>query len=121
MWWQQRVSDSECGGGLRMLFFATEKGVFISTFHALITRAVEIAIRVHHKWIVLTNNNEQLELIFFDKYEKYLHDGWDDELDSYILNEGLVCDELEDVMEIRGNIEDYHGCDFLPSNGLITW
>ncbi|XP_058743133.1 adenylate kinase isoenzyme 6 homolog isoform X2 [Vicia villosa] len=46
--------------------------------------------------------------------EKNLHDGWDDELDSYILNEDLVCDELEDVMEEGGNIVDYHGCDFFP-------
>ncbi|CAK8538568.1 unnamed protein product [Lathyrus sativus] len=46
--------------------------------------------------------------------EKNLHDGWDDELDSYILNEDLVCDELEDVMENGGNIVDYHGCDFFP-------
>ncbi|CAJ2633628.1 unnamed protein product [Trifolium pratense] len=46
--------------------------------------------------------------------EKKLHDGWDDELDSYILNEDLVCDELEDIMEEGGNIVDYHGCDFFP-------
>ncbi|KAK2377521.1 adenylate kinase isoenzyme protein [Trifolium repens] len=46
--------------------------------------------------------------------DKNLHDGWDDELDSYILNEDLVCDELEDVMEEGGNIVDYHGCDFFP-------
>lgn len=46
--------------------------------------------------------------------EKNLHDGWDDELDSYILNEDLVCDELEDVMDEGGNIVDYHGCDFFP-------
>ncbi|XP_004504569.1 adenylate kinase isoenzyme 6 homolog [Cicer arietinum] len=43
-----------------------------------------------------------------------LHDGWDDELDSYIIDEDLVCDELEDVMEEGGNIVDYHGCDFFP-------
>ncbi|KAK7269936.1 hypothetical protein RIF29_22752 [Crotalaria pallida] len=41
--------------------------------------------------------------------EKNLHDGWDDELDCFILNEDLVCDELEDVMEEGGNIVDYHG------------
>ncbi|QCD94383.1 transcription initiation factor TFIID subunit 9/ adenylate kinase [Vigna unguiculata] len=46
--------------------------------------------------------------------EKNLHDGWDDELDCYVLNEDLVCDELEDVMEEGGNIVDYHGCDFFP-------
>ncbi|KAK7276597.1 hypothetical protein RIF29_17740 [Crotalaria pallida] len=46
--------------------------------------------------------------------EKKLHDGWDDELHCFILNEELVCDELEDVMEEGGNIVDYHGCDFFP-------
>ncbi|KAF3952562.1 hypothetical protein ACB098_08G030100 [Castanea mollissima] len=46
--------------------------------------------------------------------EKNLHDGWDDELDCYVINEDLVCDELEDLMEEGGNIVDYHGCDFFP-------
>lgn len=45
---------------------------------------------------------------------KDLHDGWDDELDCYIINEDLVCDELEDMMTQGGNIVDYHGCDFFP-------
>ncbi|KAM1002630.1 hypothetical protein EV1_002951 [Malus domestica] len=45
---------------------------------------------------------------------KNLHDGWDDELDCYVINEDLVCDELEDTMEEGGNIVDYHGCDFFP-------
>ncbi|KAJ1432120.1 P-loop containing nucleoside triphosphate hydrolase [Sesbania bispinosa] len=46
--------------------------------------------------------------------EKNLHDGWDDELECYVLNEDLVCDELEDVMEEGGIIVDHHGCDFFP-------
>ncbi|MCL7025056.1 hypothetical protein MKW94_028450 [Papaver nudicaule] len=46
--------------------------------------------------------------------EKNLHDGWDDELECHIINEDLVCDELEDLMEQGGNIVDYHGCDFFP-------
>ncbi|XP_010541351.1 PREDICTED: adenylate kinase isoenzyme 6 homolog isoform X2 [Tarenaya hassleriana] len=46
--------------------------------------------------------------------EKNLHSGWDDELECYIIDEDLVCDELEDVMEGGGNIVDYHGCDFFP-------
>ncbi|KAG4186492.1 hypothetical protein ERO13_A08G047300v2 [Gossypium hirsutum] len=46
--------------------------------------------------------------------EKNLHDGWDDDLQCHIINEDLVCDELEDVMEEGGNIVDYHGCDFFP-------
>ncbi|EPS61910.1 hypothetical protein M569_12885 [Genlisea aurea] len=46
--------------------------------------------------------------------EKNLHDGWDEELECYVLNEDLVCDELEDLMDGGGNIVDYHGCDFFP-------
>ncbi|CAA0834080.1 Adenylate kinase isoenzyme 6 homolog [Striga hermonthica] len=46
--------------------------------------------------------------------EKNLHDGWDEEFESYIINEDLVCDELEDLMEEGGNIVDHHGCDFFP-------
>ncbi|KAL1827632.1 hypothetical protein ACET3Z_006044 [Daucus carota] len=46
--------------------------------------------------------------------EKNLHDGWDDKFDCYIINEDLVCDELENMMEEGGNIVDYHGCDFFP-------
>ncbi|XP_039041369.1 adenylate kinase isoenzyme 6 homolog [Hibiscus syriacus] len=46
--------------------------------------------------------------------EKNLHDGWDDDLQCHIINEDLVCDELEDVMEEGGNIVDYHGCNFFP-------
>ncbi|KAM7496699.1 hypothetical protein LguiA_021113 [Lonicera macranthoides] len=45
---------------------------------------------------------------------KNLHDGWDDKLECYIINEDLVCDELEDMMEEGGNIVDHHGCDFFP-------
>ncbi|XP_057743071.1 adenylate kinase isoenzyme 6 homolog [Arachis stenosperma] len=46
--------------------------------------------------------------------DENLHDGWNDELDCFVLNEDLVCDELEDQMEEGGNIMDYHGCDFFP-------
>ncbi|XLR53392.1 hypothetical protein HN51_021630 [Arachis hypogaea] len=31
--------------------------------------------------------------------DENLHDGWDDELDCFVLNEDLVCDELEDQIE----------------------
>ncbi|XP_010676535.3 adenylate kinase isoenzyme 6 homolog isoform X1 [Beta vulgaris subsp. vulgaris] len=46
--------------------------------------------------------------------EKNLHDGWDEEFECPIINEDLVCDELEDTMEEGGIIVDYHGCDFFP-------
>ncbi|KAL9674874.1 hypothetical protein QQ045_003073 [Rhodiola kirilowii] len=46
--------------------------------------------------------------------EKNLHDGWDDEFECHVINEDLICDELEDSMEEGGVIVDYHGCDFFP-------
>ncbi|GFQ02088.1 adenylate kinase isoenzyme 6 homolog [Phtheirospermum japonicum] len=46
--------------------------------------------------------------------EKNLHDGWDGDFECYVINEDLVCDELEDMMEEGGNIVDHHGCDFFP-------
>ncbi|KAL9228166.1 hypothetical protein vseg_003776 [Gypsophila vaccaria] len=46
--------------------------------------------------------------------EKNLHDGWDAKFDCHVINEDLVCDELEDPMEEGGVIVDYHGCDFFP-------
>ncbi|CAL1403375.1 unnamed protein product [Linum trigynum] len=46
--------------------------------------------------------------------EKNLHDGWDEEFECHVINEDLVCDELEDAMDEGGNIVDYHGCDFFP-------
>ncbi|KAI5061994.1 hypothetical protein GOP47_0022533 [Adiantum capillus-veneris] len=46
--------------------------------------------------------------------EKHLHDGWDPDLLCHILNEDLLCDELEERMKSGGNIVDYHGCEFFP-------
>ncbi|CAN0854256.1 Adenylate kinase isoenzyme 6 homolog [Linum grandiflorum] len=46
--------------------------------------------------------------------EKKLHDGWDEQFECHVINEDLVCDEIEDAMEEGGNIVDYHGCDFFP-------
>ncbi|XP_065873336.1 adenylate kinase isoenzyme 6 homolog [Euphorbia lathyris] len=46
--------------------------------------------------------------------EKNLHDGWDEQFECHVINEDLVCDELEDIMQEGGNIVDYHGCDFFP-------
>ena len=65
---------------------------------------------------------------------KDLHTGWDEEFQSFIVDEDKVqqdarvqlhryklerlfeqvCDELEDLMEQGGVVVDYHGCDFFP-------
>ncbi len=46
--------------------------------------------------------------------EKSLHDGYDEEFDTFILNEDKVCDELEDIMQQQNVIVDFHTCDFFP-------
>jgi adenylate kinase len=48
--------------------------------------------------------------------EKNLHDGWDEEWQSYILDEDKVCDEIEGDMLQGGRIVDHHGCDFFPED-----
>jgi len=50
--------------------------------------------------------------------EKSLHDGWDEEWQSWDVNEDKVLDELERIMEERldgeGLILDWHTCDAYP-------
>eukprot|EP00455_Lapot_gusevi_P030772 TRINITY_DN3314_c0_g1_i1.p1 TRINITY_DN3314_c0_g1~~TRINITY_DN3314_c0_g1_i1.p1 ORF type:complete len:172 (-),score=51.21 TRINITY_DN3314_c0_g1_i1:48-563(-) len=43
-----------------------------------------------------------------------LHDGYDAEFDTYIMNEDKICDALEDTVEEGGVIVDYHTVDFFP-------
>ena len=47
---------------------------------------------------------------------KSLHSGKheDEELDTFVLDEDLVCDELEEQMSDGGNVVDFHSCDFFP-------
>ncbi|KAL2915934.1 factor activating pos9 [Polyrhizophydium stewartii] len=46
--------------------------------------------------------------------EKGLHDGFDEEFQSFLIDEDRVVDELEDVLAPGGVIVDHHGCDFFP-------
>ncbi|GAQ87010.1 Hydroxyacyl-ACP Dehydrase [Klebsormidium nitens] len=46
--------------------------------------------------------------------EKELHDGWDEEYQSWNLNEDKLCDELEDRVAEGGCLLDYHGCELFP-------
>ncbi|OMJ18821.1 Adenylate kinase isoenzyme 6-like protein [Smittium culicis] len=43
-----------------------------------------------------------------------LHDGYNDEFDTYWLNIDKVVDHLEDIVADGGCIVDYHSCDFFP-------
>ncbi|KAI8800735.1 AAA domain-containing protein [Cladochytrium replicatum] len=46
--------------------------------------------------------------------ERGLHEGFDEEFQSYILDEDRVVDELEPLMQEGGKVVDHHGCDFFP-------
>ncbi|KAJ3057418.1 hypothetical protein HK097_007597 [Rhizophlyctis rosea] len=46
--------------------------------------------------------------------EKQLHNGFDEEFQSWLLDEDKVVDELEPIMQEGGKIIDHHGCDFFP-------
>ncbi|KAI0225345.1 factor activating pos9 [Massospora cicadina] len=46
--------------------------------------------------------------------QKELHDGYDEEFDTYILNEDKLNDELEDMLVEGGKIVDFHSCDIFP-------
>ena len=46
--------------------------------------------------------------------EKNLQSGFDEEFQSWILDEDKVVDEMEDKMAQGGVIVDHHGCDFFP-------
>lgn len=46
--------------------------------------------------------------------EKSLHNGYDEEWQSYIVDEDKVIDELEPLIESGGLILDWHTCDAFP-------
>ncbi|KAI9105308.1 AAA domain-containing protein [Phlyctochytrium arcticum] len=46
--------------------------------------------------------------------EKKLHQGWDEQFQSWLIDEDQVVDELEARMQRGGTVVDHHGCDFFP-------
>ena len=46
--------------------------------------------------------------------DKQLHSGWDEEYQSYVLDEDRLLDELEDELEPGGAVVEYHGADLFP-------
>lgn len=45
-----------------------------------------------------------------------LHDGYDDEYDTHLLNEDKLCDYLDPMITAGGIIVDFHTCDFFPED-----
>ncbi len=46
--------------------------------------------------------------------EKGLHTGWNEDWQSYEIDEDKVVDELEPILALGGVVIDHHGCDFFP-------
>ncbi|KAF2811199.1 P-loop containing nucleoside triphosphate hydrolase protein [Mytilinidion resinicola] len=42
------------------------------------------------------------------------HEGWDDELETWIVDEDKLLDTLEDLVAPGGQILDWHACDLFP-------
>ena len=46
--------------------------------------------------------------------DKQMHQGWDEEYETYILDEERILDELEEMQEPGGLIVDFHGAELFP-------
>ncbi|KAG9304990.1 hypothetical protein G9A89_007393 [Geosiphon pyriformis] len=46
--------------------------------------------------------------------ERSLHQGYDQEFESYTLDDDRVIDEMEELVSIGGNIVDFHSCELFP-------
>lgn len=46
--------------------------------------------------------------------ERALHDGWDAQLRSWIVDDDKLLDEVEPLLEAGGRIVDWHVCDLFP-------
>lgn len=44
----------------------------------------------------------------------HLYTEYDQEFNSYVIDEDKVVDELEPIMQQKGVVVDYHGSDFFP-------
>ena len=56
---------------------------------------------------------KHLEVGELVKQESY-HEGWDEEFQSYILDEQRLLDGIEEDMDSGGVVLDYHGADLFP-------
>ncbi|CAD6439663.1 b7c8b421-31ee-4218-a7a9-8dcb563c8a21 [Sclerotinia trifoliorum] len=50
--------------------------------------------------------------------EKGCHEGWDDELKTWIVDEDKLLDEIEDEVKQGGYIIDWHACELFPKSWI---
>ncbi|KFY20773.1 hypothetical protein V491_03435 [Pseudogymnoascus sp. VKM F-3775] len=50
--------------------------------------------------------------------DKGCHDGWDEEYQSWIVDEDKLLDEIEDDVKKGGYIIDWHACDLFPKSWI---
>lgn len=53
--------------------------------------------------------------------ENGFHLGFNEEFNTFILDEDRVLDAMEEEMELGGMIVDHHGCDFFPERYRLIW
>ena len=70
------------------------------------THATELAARLGMKYV---NINDIAKMGNF-------YNGWDSELESNILDEDLILEELESMVREGGCVVDYHSCDLFPKS-----
>ncbi|ELR10422.1 factor activating pos9 [Pseudogymnoascus destructans] len=46
------------------------------------------------------------------------HDGWDEEYQSWIVDEDKLLDEIEEEVKLGGYIIDWHACDLFPKSWI---
>ncbi|KAA8572863.1 hypothetical protein EYC84_003432 [Monilinia fructicola] len=50
--------------------------------------------------------------------EKGCHEGWDDELKTWIVDEDKLLDEIEEEVKQGGYIIDWHACELFPKSWI---
>ncbi|KAM0804578.1 hemoglobin and proliferation-regulated protein HBR1 [Usnea florida] len=50
--------------------------------------------------------------------DRSCHDGWDEEYESWVVDDDKLLDSLEDELPQGGHIIDWHSCDIFPQNWI---
>ncbi|KAI6652638.1 hypothetical protein LOD99_4423 [Oopsacas minuta] len=70
------------------------------------THAAELASRIGLKYININDTAKEGDM----------YDGWDSELESKILNEDMILEEIGLLIKKGGCVVDYHSCDLFPKS-----